>query len=191
MSPEIFAAVYNTFSLNPITSRSPSASHRLDSLSVPQVASGRPSLGAISNEPHRHQISVDPPGALRPFRRRIGPGSVGRTCRTPCPASSCHAWHSALFLDVCRRDGSRYCGRHVSGRTQSDCPPLTPQFCAASDRGLPDFSKPRPSFFLSVILVAHTARSRAAFVSHMIHWVGCRMTEGNDSSREKGPASLW
>ena len=155
MSPEIFAAVYNTFSLNPITSRSPSASHRLDRLSVPQVAFERASLGAISNEPHRHQISVDPPGALRPFRRRIGTGAVGRTCRTPCPASSCHAWHPALFLDVCRRDGSRYCGSHVSGRTQSDCPRLAPPFCADFDRSLPDFSQPRPAIFLSVIFVAH------------------------------------
>ena len=155
MSPEIFAAVYSIFSLNPIISRGPGASSRLDRSSGCPVAFDRVTLGSISNEPHRAQISVDPPSTLCTFRRRIGAGTVSRTCRPPCPASSCHTWHTALFMDVCRRDGSRYCGDHVSGRTQPDCTRLVPPFCPGFDRSLPNFSQPRPAIFLSIIFVAH------------------------------------
>src|SRR5678816_1026218 len=108
-----------------------------------------------ADESYCSQVPLDPPHTLCHFYRWIGSSSVGRACRAPCPASGCHAWHPALFLDVRRRGGSRYGGGHVSGRTQSYCTRHTLLFCATFARNLPNLSQPRPSVFLSVIFVAH------------------------------------
>ncbi len=178
--------------MNPIISRGPGASSRLDSSSGCPVAFERVTLGSISNEPHRAQISVDPPGALRPLRRWIGTGTVSPACRPPCPASGCYAWHAALFLDVCRRDGPRYCGDHVSGRIQSYSTRHAPSVCAALSRGLPDFSQPRPSIFLSVIFVAHRLIAEPhPSPMQSIEWVVGGSGLGTILHREKGPASSW
>jgi len=124
---------------------------------------------ANADEPDRPQICFDPLGALCHFRRRIGSGPNGRACRAPCPSSGCHTWHRALLMDVCRRDGTRYGGSPVSGRTQSYCTHYIPQFCAAFNRGVPDFCQPRPSDFLSIVSVAHRLAAEPHSVSHAIH----------------------
>ena len=143
--------------------------NRLDRSSRCPVAFDRVTLGSISNEPYRPQIPVDPPGALRSFRRWIGTGSVGRTCRPPCPASGCHAWHPALFLDVRCRDSTRYRGGDISGRAQSDCAHRPSPFCTAFDRDLSDLPQPRPSVFLSIVSVAHRLAAGPSSISPAIH----------------------
>ena len=155
MSPKMFDAVYSIFSMNPIRSRSPSESHRIDRPRGGPLKFGN----VILDCPSMNQVALKFLSILLVlcvlFRRRIGSGAIGRACRAPCPACGCYAWHPALLLDVCRRSGPRYGGDHVSNRTQSHSTRHAPPFCAALSRGLPDFSQPRPSVFLSVIFVAH------------------------------------
>jgi len=101
------------FTLNLSLHRQPSSGLR----PVPEPRLDRPSeipvafvlydRGLPADEPACHQIPVNRRSPLCPFRWWIGTGTVGRTCRAPCPSSSCHSWHRALLMDVCSRNCTR------------------------------------------------------------------------------------
>ena len=147
--------------------------------------------GSSADESHRPQSPVDPLNTLRPFYRRVSAGAVSRACRAPCPSSSRHAWHPALLLDVRSRSGPRYGSGHVSGRTQFYCSHHAPPFCTSLTRGVSDFSQPRPSYFLSVIFVAHRlAAGPHPFLLRSTEWVE-ELGGWDDSSRDKDQQQSW